>query len=190
MSLKRFVKWGVIFFLTFILLELVYYIFLSKRAYPTTLPQRQDAISLIVTDNKLLAEIIRDSKPKVRAITETGIALLIGGKKDILTSSIASNTYKGKIVEFTRKQNSKLYDLMYDVSLTLESRGGSRERFFYRIEELENAKIISILEKERQTMSISDLKIGDNIIIDQKVDLLRNFDDNLLELSIYKTHTQ
>lgn len=95
---------------------------------------------------------------------------------DILSSSILTNVYQGEISEIDTKEGVLPPGFQYQLKLTLKNNDSSASPFYFNQNNLKRIK----------GTPISSLKVGDQIKLEEKIDLTQDFSDNRKEIIITK----
>jgi len=125
------------------------------------------------------------TSPESQAIGTDTINNLSRYKKSILSSSIVSNKHEGKIVLIDDKGGFlKTEQFKYSLEIKIESNLNEFNSFFYSEKEIQQIKVFSLKNEQKEPIDISKLKIGDSIIIEESLNLLKEPIDNLKKLEI------
>lgn len=128
--------------------------------------------------------------PPEQAYKENYLNSLRKQKADILISSIVTHKYKGKIIKLDTKGGINPFNKFeYAVVIEIQGEKGSRIGFLYNERDLQIANLIKSSNGKEETISINDLKIGDDVIITEVKDAFMPIcsnDECLNELTIEK----
>jgi hypothetical protein len=119
---------------------------------------------------------------RVPAYNKETLDSLYNFNKDIIKSSILLNEYEGIVIDinenggYLKKEN---FDFKYFLRIKNNKDTNS---WYFSDNEIEKIKVYDKTDKE---INLNDIKIGDNIKILHKVDLLKNLNSNLIEFNIY-----
>ncbi len=112
-----------------------------------------------------------------RALNTNMVLGLLNAKKGILTSSVITNQYSGEIVELNTKGGVTPTNFKYLIKLTIKGEQDNTNEFYFADTELNNV---------RTKEAISSLKVGNKITLQLTLDLLKDFESNLIEMKVTK----
>lgn len=106
-------------------------------------------------------------------------------KKSILSSSIINNKYEGEIV-FINKNGGFLKTEQFKYNLEIKIKSDSEEfnTFYYNENEVKQIKVFNLKNNQKEPSNINELKIGDKIVIEESLNLLKDPNNNLEKLEI------
>jgi len=119
---------------------------------------------------------------RVPAYNKETLDSLYNLNKDIIKSSILLNEYEGIVIDIDessghlKKEN---FDFKYFLRIKNNKDTNS---WYFNANEIEKIKVYDKAGKE---INLNDIKIGNNIKILHKVDLLKDLNSNLIEFNIY-----
>ena len=107
-------------------------------------------------------------------------------KKSILSSSIINNKYEGEIV-FINKNGGflKTEQFKYDLEIKIKSDSEEFNSFYYNENEVKQIKVFNLKNNQKESSDINELKIGDKVIIEESLNLLKDPNNNLEKLEIF-----
>lgn len=166
-------------FIFFILLltvaaEMIYFLNLKnqKKVLPTT-----NSI-----DNNIIPQStqVTNQNPALMPSIYTYLSRI---PKDLLVSSTLTNKYQGKITILDIKEGILSGTFNYKLTLAI-GKNNSQIPFYYNDR---NLKILKILNKsDDRILGIEDLKIGDEISIEETIDPAKDFTTNRQKILITK----
>lgn len=172
--------------------ELAYYVYIQV----VKSPQVDKSAKAEITNNSLPTLVTEEPTPTFpytppeQAYREKYLNYLRKEKADVLISAVTTHKFKGKIVELDTKGGiNPLNKFQYVVMVKIQGEKGSTRGFLYNEKDLKTAKLIKLINGKEETMSINELKIGDNIIITEVRDafmLVCSKDECLNEFTIEK----
>lgn len=102
-------------------------------------------------------------------------------KEDIIESSTVKNVFSGKIktIYTTNKEIQDEFYLrkQYDYALKIEGKNGGINTFFYTNKELKNVKVFETINEKKKEIDLVNLKVSDEILIEQELNLLKEGSD-------------
>lgn len=153
------------FLLLVVILESVYLLVSNKPKKLTNqfnLPSQNPQVSL--------------SPNQAFAINPRALRYLQVLPASILSSSILTNVYQGEILEIDTKSGVLPPGFQYQLKLTLKNNDSSPTPFYFNQNNLKRIK----------GTPISSLKVGDQIKLEETIDLREDFSDNRKEIIITK----
>lgn len=114
-------------------------------------------------------------------------------KKGLLTSSILTNTYSGTIESIENKTgnlnlygtNDSAHVFTYKKVIAVQNAQQEQNTFYLRQSDLDKTEITSA-QNPSAKLSFADLKKGDTVTIVEKIDLLKDWNDNEVSFIITK----
>jgi len=105
-------------------------------------------------------------------------------KPGILTNSILKNTYTGTISRIDTKGGTLAWanNFAYKASIQLDNAQKNTNTFYYSESEVALMRI----SVGSLPIKLSDLKVGDNVTIEEELDLTRGWENNIVSLAIRK----
>lgn len=102
-------------------------------------------------------------------------------KEDVIESSTVKNVFSGKIktIYTTNKEIQDEFYLrkQYDYALKIEGKNGGINTFFYTNKELKNVKVFETINEKKKEIDLVNLKVSDEILIEQELNLLKEGSD-------------
>ncbi len=125
------------------------------------------------------------SSEENQAVNSTTVNNLFLYKKSILSSSIINNKYEGEIV-FINKNGGflKTEQFKYDLEIKIKSDLNEFNSFYYNENEVKQIKVFKLNNNQKESSDINELKIGDKIVIEESLNLLKDPNNNLEKLEI------
>lgn len=128
------------------------------------------------------------ARPELRAISPDVEGKFLRGLSryyaDILTKSVLSNIYRGKIKSIDYLEGAK--DTQVLVTMVINAPSGVENKMYFIARDIDSAKIITNANGQEMPIDIKDLKIGDNVEITSNVELTGKFPENRISLQISK----
>lgn len=131
--------------------------------------------------NKLIPTTSQPERQGTQAIKDNVLNYLSVANSGVLKSSTLSNHYEGKIIKLSNKIDDPTVN--HDIEIRFQGENGDVNGFFYNKDEATQKLSIFRYLKDAplEKITISDLKVGDLISIDENLNLL---DDNLTNFVI------
>jgi len=160
--------------LFFVLIGEVVYLFLTSK---NNQPQNISPSVVNVTGNNK-KETQRNG---IQAVNDQTVENIKMFNKEVIRSSILENQFQGKIIEIKKEPQGQKVDFSYVLKIRIK---GNKETnsFYFNDQEVNKIKI----KNENNYLSVDDLKVGDEIIINERLDLLKDINANLISLEIIK----
>lgn len=119
----------------------------------------------------------------IQALNDQTVENIKNLNKGVTKSSILENQFEGIIIEKTNTQQEINNNFSYLLKLKIKGINDETNSFYFNKDELSK---IRVKNKNGQNLSISDLKNGDKVSIIQKMDLLKDLNNNLISFEIIK----
>lgn len=169
--------------------EIGYYIYVQNG-----LKSEQEKLTNLPTPTPIeIGSILPQPTTTDQALNPLTLALLRNVKKDVLNSSFLTNEYKGAISELDTQgglyQGSGLTQgtiFSYGVKLSIVGKQKNSFTFYYTKKEVGKFKIVTIENGIEENIALSDLKVKDDILIKETVDLTKDAESNLVETKLIK----
>ena len=167
----------VVFIILFLVLlgELSFFFWQNYNSFNNTNKINESYISPSPQENN---ELIT----RVPAYNKETLDSLYNLNKDIIKSSILLNEYEGIVIDID-ENGGRLKKENFDFKYFLRIKNNKdTNSWYFSVNEIEKIKVYDKAGKE---INLNDIKIGNNIKILHKVDLLKDFNSNLIEFNIY-----
>jgi hypothetical protein len=119
---------------------------------------------------------------RVPAYNKETLDSLYNLNKDIVKSSIVENIYEGEIIDVKLTNNPlEKNGFKYNFFIRIKN-GESTNSFYFNENEIKKINVFNI---SKEKLSLKDLKTNEQIKIEEKLNLLENIENNLIEINIY-----
>jgi len=163
--------------------EIFYFLYYSKINANKTPPLANTTI------NNSIASPTITSLDK-RSLNQDFLEALKKTPKDIIISSTIINTFKGKITKIKildKEEKFEDHDYYYRVDLRLKGKEGGELNRLYNDQELGKIAVVELTDDNKEIpIKFSDLKINDEITLEESINLHISVKDNLIKTKITK----
>lgn len=152
----------------------IYYLFLYKSVPVFNRGESLQTSSVPQITRQNLADELRVEYSQQNRLYATNSALV---------SAIRTEKYEGKITEIdTRKETEKSPDhFEYTVKLMIKGKGELQSQLFFSETELTFIKVVQKDNQQDTLIEFSDLKVGDEVILNLTRDLTKGISDNIVD---------
>jgi len=171
----------------FIVGELFYLVYIgrlstdSKSSMPAIPSKSVSSKAMILAAVDYFSKTDNDK----RAVDGSSIAQLLYAKKSILTSSIVTNIYKGKIMKISIK-NGNANGFVYEATILIQGTDGQLEQHAYNRNDLDKMEVTELTKGKEKPIKMMDLKLEDIVTITHIINLQKDANSNALSLKIMK----
>lgn len=144
-----------------------YFFFQQPKPQPTTVVSTPEVVSPTPNPNQ--------------AINDESIILLRDVKKGVLTVSTLTSEFQGKLTLVEKHQEPTT---TLRLKLTIQGKNGATQTFYLIQKDLDRTKIFESNNGKINPINQDQLKLGDEITLKSTADLLKDLDNNLIELDI------
>lgn len=109
-------------------------------------------------------------------------------KKGVLISSILDNQSGGSIVEINSSGGKTAGGFLYKLKIVILGQEKMKNEYYYSKDDLLKIKFLEKNNEKIIAINSADLKAGDFILINEKVDMTKNKESALISTEIIKTN--
>jgi len=122
---------------------------------------------------------------EVLAISQAHLKSLGAFTKDTLDSAFVNVKYQGLIKQIDNKGGEREdTGFKYNKNIEIAGDRSSITRYFTE-SDLNNVHVVKIVRGQEIEIDLNELKVGDNIIVEEETDLLKNLKNSSLKFKIY-----
>lgn len=165
--------------------ELIYFFFIQSKKMDVSLTSNTERVVALPTISLNNKQTLQQSRAE--SAIDAFNAEHIWGKKGLLTSSILEDHYKGIISDLDTKGGIFPENKFpYKAKIILKGTEGFSQIFLFHEATVSLAEIVALKDNIETPIMITDLKIGDQVVIDRKIDLTKGYGKNFIKLKISK----
>lgn len=121
------------------------------------------------------------------ALNQSSIVSLTYAQKGVLESSKVTNIYRGVIAELDTKGGvTAIYKFKYKIKIKIRGRQNSLQSFYFNEENMDKIEFVDVSKGKEIPTNYYELKVGDNIILEDTRDLFKNWDSNIVGVKVTK----